>query len=48
LIINEINPKLRLLNKEMSCKRGVKNKRFKAAWNVEYPKKILIRVEDAA
>lgn len=39
---------LYLLNQDTSCKRGVKTKRFKAACNVEYLEKILLRTEKAA
>jgi predicted transposase YbfD/YdcC len=39
---------LHLLNKETSCKRGIKTKRFKAACNVEYLEKILIQAEEVA
>jgi predicted transposase YbfD/YdcC len=39
---------LHLLNRETSCKRGVKTKRFKAACNVEYLEKILISIDEAA
>lgn len=39
---------LHLLNRETSCKRGVKTKRFKAACNIQYLEKILIPAEEAA
>jgi predicted transposase YbfD/YdcC len=39
---------LHLLNRETSCKRGVKTKRFKAACNIEYLEKILMPTEEAA
>jgi predicted transposase YbfD/YdcC len=35
---------LHLLNREKSCKRGIKTKRFKAACNIEYLEKILISI----
>lgn len=39
---------LHLLNRETSCKRGIKTKRFKAACNIEYLEKILFGAENAA
>jgi predicted transposase YbfD/YdcC len=39
---------LHLLNRETSCKRGVKTKGFKAACNIQYLEKILIPAEEVA
>jgi predicted transposase YbfD/YdcC len=39
---------LHLLNRETSCKRGIKTKRFKASCNIEYLEKILIGAEKVA
>ena len=39
---------LHLLNRERTCKRGIKTKRFKAACNIEYLEKVLIPIEEAA